>query len=74
MEGALLENCQGFVGGTVRPICGPGENQQRMYIGHKKVHSMKFQSAIAANSMMASMYDQGKSLRHYSGMLGDLLE
>ena len=45
-----------------------------MYNGHKKDHSMKFQSAIAANSMMASMYDQGKSLRHYSGMLGDLLE
>ena len=35
---------------------------------------MKFQSAIAANSMMASMYDQGKGLRHYSGMLGYLLE
>ena len=35
---------------------------------------MKFQSAIAANSMIANMYDLGKSLRHYSGMLGDLLE
>ena len=32
-----LENCWGFVDGTVPPICRPGENQRVMYNGHKRV-------------------------------------
>ena len=29
-----LENCWGFIDGTVRPICRPGENQNVVYNGH----------------------------------------
>ena len=39
---APLENCWGFVDGTVRPLCRPGENQRIMYNGHKKVYAIKF--------------------------------
>ncbi len=42
--GGALENCCGFVDGTVQPICHPGENQRIMYNGHKRVHAIKFQS------------------------------
>ena len=41
-HGAALNNCFGFVDRTVRPICRPGEHQQAVYNGHKRVHSLKF--------------------------------
>ena len=33
-KGAALENCFGFVDGTVRPICRPGQHQRVAYNGH----------------------------------------
>ena len=36
-KGAPLQNCFGFVDGTVRPISRPGKNQRVVYNGHKKV-------------------------------------
>lgn len=70
-KGAPLENCWGFVDGTVRPICRPGEHQRIMYNGHKKVHSIKFQSVVAPNGIIANMYGPVEGRRHDSGMLGD---
>ena len=35
-RGAGITNCWGFVDGTVRPCCRPGENQRTLYNGHKK--------------------------------------
>lgn len=35
-KGAPLENCFGFVDGTVRPICRLNENQSTVYNGHKR--------------------------------------
>lgn len=34
-RGAALDNCWGFVDGTVRPLCRPGQNQKCLYNGHK---------------------------------------
>lgn len=42
-KGAALENCFGFVDGTVRPICRPKKWQRSVYNGHKRVHAIKFQ-------------------------------
>ena len=36
-KGALLDNCFGFVDGTVRPISRPSEHQRIVYSGHKRV-------------------------------------
>ena len=41
---ALNNNCFGFVDGTVRPICRPGEHQRLVYNRHKRVHALKFQA------------------------------
>ena len=41
-----LDNCWGFIDGTIRPICRPGENQRVAYNGHKRVHALKYQSII----------------------------
>ena len=51
-----LENCWGFIDGTVRPICRPGENQKVVYNGHKRVHALKYQSVVAANGLVANLY------------------
>ena len=54
--GAALDNCWGFVDGTVRPICRPGEHQRVVYNGHKRVHAIKFQSVVAPNGLVANLY------------------
>ena len=55
-KGAALDNCIGFIDGTVRPICRPGEMQRTVYNGHKRVHAIKFQSVTLPNGMIANMY------------------
>ena len=37
-KGAPLNNCFGFIDGTVRPISRPGQHQRIVYNGHKRVH------------------------------------
>ena len=54
--GAALENCWGFVDGTVRPMCRPGKNQRILYNSHKRVHAIKFQSVVAANGLIANLF------------------
>ena len=62
LKGAPLENCFGFIDGTVRPISRPGEHQRLVYSGHKTVHSLKFQSVGLPNGMIANLYGPvGKS-------------
>ena len=62
-KGAPLQNCFGFVDGTVRPISRPGEHQRVVYNGHKRVHSLKFQSVVVPNGLIAHLYGPvGESL------------
>lgn len=55
-KGAALDNCWGFIDGTVRPICRPQMNQKTVYNGHKRVHALKFQSVVASNGLIANLY------------------
>ena len=55
-KGAALNNCFGFIDGTVRPIARPGENQRVVYNGHKRVHALKFQSLALPNGMIGNMF------------------
>ena len=66
-RGAPLENCWGFIDGTVRPTSRPGINQRVLY----KVHAIKFQSLVAANGLIANMFGPVEGKRHDSGMLTD---
>lgn len=45
-KGAALDNCIGFIDGTVRPQA----------YGHKRVHALKFQSVALPNGMIANLY------------------
>lgn len=55
-KGSPLDNCFGFIDGTVRPISKPGENQRVLYNGHKRVHGIKFQSVALPNGLIGNMY------------------
>ncbi|XP_048588229.1 uncharacterized protein LOC116608277 [Nematostella vectensis] len=68
-KGAALDNCWGFVDGTVRPICRPGEHQRIMYNGHKRVHGIKFQSVVAPNGLIANLFGPVEGKRHDARML-----
>lgn len=55
-KGAALDNCFGFIDGTVRPIARPIVNQNVVYNGHKRVHSLEFQSLTLPNGLIANLY------------------
>ena len=65
-KGSPLENCFGFVDGTVRPISGLGANQRLVYNGHKRVHALKFQSVALPNGLIGNLYGPvGKCNHNY---------
>ena len=68
-KGAALDICWDFVHGTVRPICRPSRDQRAVYNGHKRVHALTFQSVVAANGMIASLFGPVEGRRHDSRML-----
>lgn len=55
-KGAPLNNCFGFVDGTVRPISRPGERQRIVYNGHKRVHALKLKSLSLPNGLIGNLY------------------
>ena len=55
-QGSALDNCFGFVDGTVRPICRPAEHQRAVYNSHKRVHALKFQSVALPNGLIGHLY------------------
>ena len=64
-KAAALDNCCGFIDGTVRAISKPGERQRVMYNGHKRNHGIKFQSVTLPNGLIANMYGPvGKKQSH----------
>ncbi|PFX23630.1 hypothetical protein AWC38_SpisGene11812 [Stylophora pistillata] len=67
--GAPLRNCFGFIDGTVHGIARPHENQRVMYNGHKRIHSIKFQSVVIPNGLIANLHGPFEGNRHDSTIL-----
>ena len=65
-KGAPLENCFGFIDGTVRPIAHPDQRQRIGYNSHKRVHSLKFQSVALPNGLIENMYGPVGKLYMYT--------
>ena len=55
-KGAALDNCFGFIDGTVWPISRPISHQRIVYNGHKRVHALKFQAVTLSNGLIANIY------------------
>ena len=67
-KGAALHNCFGFVDGTVRPVCRPGEHQRVIYNSHKRVHTLKFQCVALPNGLIGNLYGPvGKFVQRQGG-------
>lgn len=64
-----LDNCIGFIDGTVRAMCRPSREQQTSYNGHKRVHSIKFQSIIYPDGIIACMHGPYEGRRHDAYLL-----
>ena len=56
VKGSPLKNCFRFMDGTVRPISRPGENQKIVYNGHKRLHTLKFQSVTLPDGLIAHLF------------------
>ena len=68
-RGAPLQNCFGFIDGTVHRITRPKNNQRVVYNGHKRVHGLKFQSIVVPNGLIANLNGPFEGRRHDSTML-----
>ena len=68
-RGASLENCFGFVDGSVRRVARPKYYQRVMYKGHKRVHVIKFQSVVVPNGLIANLSGPFEGRRHDSTTL-----
>ena len=68
-KGAALNNCFGFIDGTVRRICRPRRDQEVVYNGHKKIHALKFQSVALRNGLLGNMFGPLERKRHDCALL-----
>ena len=69
-KGGPLENCFGFIDGTVIEICRPKPIYQHIvYNGHKRVHSIKSQSLALPNDLIGNLSGPYEGRRHDSTML-----
>lgn len=66
---APLDNCWGFVDGTVGPVCRPGYNQKIIYHGHKYIHALKPQSIVASIGLAAGLFSAVEHCRQNSAVL-----
>lgn len=70
-KGAPLDNCFGFIDGTIRAIARPEKHQRILYNGHKRVHALKFQSIALPNGLIGNLYGPVEGRKHDAGMLVD---
>lgn len=55
-RGSPVDNCFGFVDGSIWPITRPGENEQIVHNGDRSVHAIKFQSIVLPSGLIGNMY------------------
>ena len=66
-----LQNCWGFIDGTVCPVCRPQQNQRIIYNRYKRIHAIKFQSVGAPNGLIAMLDGPYEERKNDTGMLVD---
>ena len=63
-KGSPLDNCFGFIDGTVWPVSRPRIGQRVVYNGHKRVHALKFQSLALPNGLVGNIFGPvGKTIK-----------
>lgn len=72
-KGAALDNCFGFVDGTVKAISRPGQMQRTVYNGHKRVHALKYQSLALPNGLIANLFGPVGMYKHFKYQISNCL-
>jgi hypothetical protein len=68
-KGSPLNGCWGFIDGTVRRICRPGQLQEGTYNGHKKYTALKYQGVCAPDGLIVSLAGPESGRTHDIQML-----
>ena len=66
-SGAPLDSCVGFIDGTKIKICRPGgasSLQRACYSGHKRMHSLVYQTITTPDGLIFSLYGPQEGRRH----------
>ena len=67
-KGAALNNILDFIGGTVRPISQPRILQRIVYNGHKRQHTLKYQSVTTPHGVIANIRPYAHSREFFLGI------
>ena len=67
-KGACLTNCWGFLDGTQMRICRPTDGQESVFNGHKRQHSLKFQSLMLPSGIIGHFHGPFEGRRHDSAL------
>ena len=70
-KGAVLDNVWAFIDGTQGRLCRPHKGQESIFNGHKRIHSLKYQSVVAPNGMIVHFYGPIEGRRHDSALYYD---
>ena len=70
-KGCPLPFCWGFIDGTVRKMCRPIRHQREIFNGHHRVHSLKFQSVVIPNGLIANLFGPMSGRRHDAALLNE---
>ena len=65
-RGAAVRNIWGFIDGTIKFTCRPGEGQRAVFSGHKRAHGLKYQHVMCPNGLIAHSYGPFPGRRHDS--------
>ena len=68
-RGAPLQDCFGFIDGTLCKSSKTQKNQQIVFNGHNRAHGIKFQSVVLPNGIIANLNGPYEGCRHDSTML-----
>ena len=64
-KGSPLNNCFGFIDGTVRPISRPGNGQRTVYNGNQRVYGLISRSAASFSHKKSTSGSARLDLRHF---------
>lgn len=68
-SGAALDNCIGFIDGTVRAVARPSRHQRMVYNGHKRKHAVKFQAVTTPDGLIVHLHGPHEGKVHDATML-----
>lgn len=64
-----MDNCWAFLDGTHVRVCRPGEDQEELYTGQKKCHTIKFQAVTTPDGIIVHLGGPFSGRRHDARIL-----